>query len=106
MTPIPKEALPIVEYIRENVERPPAPKDLLFVGPREGLKNYIKSYSPKGSGEYKELLKFISRLSSRPEKIIVNHGEKSKSLDFARYVKNKLKIDAIVPTNLDSIRLK
>ncbi len=59
-----------------------------------------------GHADRGELLKFISRLGSRPDRIFLNHGEKSKSIDFAKAIRAKLNIDASVPKNLDSIRLK
>ena len=59
-----------------------------------------------GHADRKELLKFISRLSSKPERIIINHGEKSKSLDLARAIHNIFQCESLVPKNLDAIRLK
>jgi uncharacterized protein len=53
-----------------------------------------------------ELLQFISRMSPRPKKIIINHGEISKSLDLASSLYRSNKIETTVPKNLETIRLK
>ncbi|OYT42616.1 MAG: hypothetical protein B6U78_00760 [Candidatus Aenigmarchaeota archaeon ex4484_224] len=53
-----------------------------------------------------QLLRYISRLTPRPQRVIVVHGEASKAIEFARTVKRILKIDAIAPMNLEAIRLR
>lgn len=53
-----------------------------------------------------ELLQFIGRMMPRPKKIIINHGEPSKSLDLASTIYRTHKIETIVPKNLETIRLK
>src|SRR3989338_3832872 len=53
-----------------------------------------------------ELIQFISRMSPRPKKIIINHGEISKSLDLASSIYRANKIETTVPKNLETIRLK
>lgn len=53
-----------------------------------------------------ELLQYISRMSPKPKKIIINHGEVSKSLDLASTLYKLNHIETIVPRNLETIRLK
>jgi len=53
-----------------------------------------------------ELMQFISRMSPRPKRIIVHHGEKSKSLDLASSIYRKNKLETLVPQNLETIRLR
>ncbi|PIN89602.1 beta-CASP ribonuclease aCPSF1 [Candidatus Pacearchaeota archaeon CG10_big_fil_rev_8_21_14_0_10_34_76] len=53
-----------------------------------------------------ELLQFVSRMNPRPKKIIINHGEQSKSLDLASTLYKQSHIETIVPRNLETIRLK
>jgi predicted metal-dependent RNase len=53
-----------------------------------------------------ELLQFVNRMIPRPRKIIINHGEISKSLDLASTIYRTTKIETIVPKNLETIRLK
>lgn len=53
-----------------------------------------------------ELMAFMSNVVPRPKKLIVNHGESSKSLDFASSVYKSQKIETVVPKNLETIRLR
>ncbi len=53
-----------------------------------------------------ELMQYISRMSPRPKKIIINHGEVSKSLDLASSLYRADNIETVVPRNLETIRLK
>lgn len=53
-----------------------------------------------------ELLQFINRMNPRPKKIIINHGELSKSLDLASTLYRSNKMETTVPKNLETIRLK
>jgi predicted metal-dependent RNase len=53
-----------------------------------------------------ELLQYVSRMSPRPKKVIINHGEISKSLDLASTIYRSNKIETTVPKNLETIRLK
>ncbi len=53
-----------------------------------------------------ELLQFISRMTPRPKKIIVNHGEISKALDLASTLYRSNNVETTVPKNLETIRLK
>ena len=53
-----------------------------------------------------ELLQYVSRMSPKPKKIIINHGEVSKSLDLASSLYRLNNIETVVPRNLETIRLK
>ena len=53
-----------------------------------------------------ELIQFVNRMIPRPKKIIINHGEISKSLDLASTLYRSNKIETTVPKNLETIRLK
>ena len=53
-----------------------------------------------------ELVQYINRMIPKPKKIIVHHGEQSKSLDLASSIHRTNRIETIVPRNLETIRLK
>jgi len=53
-----------------------------------------------------QLLAFINNMNPKPKKIIINHGEQSRSLDLASSLYKMYKIETIVPRNLETIRLK
>ncbi len=53
-----------------------------------------------------ELLQYVSRMMPKPKKIIINHGEVSKSLDLASTLYKLNRVETVVPRNLETIRLK
>ncbi len=59
-----------------------------------------------GHSDRNQLLAFIKRMSPKPTKIIVNHGERRKSDMFAQSVNHIFGIKTIVPDVLESIRLR
>ncbi len=77
-------------------------------GKREILPIKLEVYTIEGlSGhsDRNQLINFITRLSPRPKKIIVNHGESSKCLDLASSIYKRLKVETVAPKNLDALRL-
>jgi len=59
-----------------------------------------------GHSDRKQIVNYISRVTPRPERIIVCHGEKGKCLSIARFFQSKYKIEAIAPENLETIKLR
>jgi hypothetical protein len=59
-----------------------------------------------GHSDRNQLLSFVSRLGSRPSKVICVHGEAQKTVELARAINRIFRIEAIAPKNLESIRLK
>lgn len=53
-----------------------------------------------------QLMAFVANINPKPKKIIIHHGEASRSLDFASSVYKMQKIETIVPKNLETIRLR
>lgn len=53
-----------------------------------------------------ELLQYINRMYPKPKRIIINHGEVSRSLDLASTLYRQQRVETIVPRNLETIRLK
>ena len=53
-----------------------------------------------------ELLSFVNNLSPSPRRIIVQHGEVSRSLDLASTLYKLHKIETNVPRNLETLRLR
>jgi len=45
-------------------------------------------------------------LNPRPKKVLVVHGERSKSLDFASSMHKQFRIETYVPKNLEVVRIK
>lgn len=81
--------------------------DVILDGERVQVKlqvEAIKGFSAHSGRN--ELLQYISRMVPKPKKIIINHGEVSKSLDLASTLYKLNRIETIVPRNLETIRLK
>lgn len=53
-----------------------------------------------------ELMAFINNVNPKPRRVIINHGEQSKSLDLASSIYKSHRIETIVPKNLETIRLR
>jgi len=59
-----------------------------------------------GHSDYNQLLAYIRNLKPKPKKVIVNHGEKSRAIEFARTISARFKLNATAINNLDAVRLK
>ena len=53
-----------------------------------------------------ELMNFFARVKPKPKRVIVNHGEQSKSLDLASAIYKTQRIETNVPRALETVRLK
>lgn len=59
-----------------------------------------------GHSDRNQIISYLRRISPRPERIIVNHGEKSKCLSMANTINKILGVDVHAPQVLETIRLK
>jgi len=59
-----------------------------------------------GHSDRNQLLSFLRRISPKPSKIIVGHGERHKVDSFAHAVSRMFKVRTIAPDLLETIRLK
>jgi KH/beta-lactamase-domain protein len=59
-----------------------------------------------GHSDYKQLINYLSRLKQKPERIIVDHGESRKCIEFARTVHKMFRTETLAPKLLETIRLK
>jgi len=59
-----------------------------------------------GHSDRRQITNYIRRLSSKPERIIVCHGEKSKSFSIAGFFQRMYKTEVLVPSLLETIRLR
>ena len=78
-------------------------------GKEEVIKIKMKILSIEGFSGHSsrnELIAFMNNISPQPKKLIINHGEVSRSLDLASSIYKMMKIETIVPKNLEVIRLR
>jgi predicted metal-dependent RNase len=59
-----------------------------------------------GHSDRRQIINYIRRITPRPEKVIVCHGEKSKCLSVSNFLRRRFKIDAIAPESLETVRLR
>ncbi|MFQ6136066.1 MAG: beta-CASP ribonuclease aCPSF1 [Candidatus Hydrothermarchaeales archaeon] len=59
-----------------------------------------------GHSDRNELINYVRRLSSKPERIITCHGEESKCAELASTLYRALKIETKAPQNLEVYRVK
>ncbi|WP_309492147.1 beta-CASP ribonuclease aCPSF1 [Candidatus Hecatella orcuttiae] len=58
-----------------------------------------------GHSDRNQLLNFIKRVSPKPQRIIICHGEKSKCLSLSNSIERMFKIESLAPENLETLRL-
>jgi predicted metal-dependent RNase len=59
-----------------------------------------------GHSDKNQLINYVYRLRSKPERIILNHGEASKIINLSRTLHKMFNVETVTPNNLDVIRLK
>lgn len=59
-----------------------------------------------GHSSRQELLNFVKKLSPKPKRILINHGENMAVLNMARTIYKQFRIETLSPRNLDAIRIK
>jgi len=59
-----------------------------------------------GHSDRNQLINYVRRLRSKPEKIIVTHGDNTKPLNLARTLHNFFRVETLAPKNLEAIRLR
>ena len=57
-----------------------------------------------GHSDFNQIMNFVSRI--RPKRVLVNHGEKSKSENVASAIYSRLKVRSSVPDNREIVRLR
>ncbi|OKY79033.1 MAG: putative metal-dependent RNase containing RNA-binding KH domain [Candidatus Methanohalarchaeum thermophilum] len=64
--------------------------------------NSIEGFS--GHSDRKDLVKFIRKMKSNPERILTIHGDEQKCIDLASTLYKKFHVDTRAPKNLETIR--
>lgn len=59
-----------------------------------------------GHSDRNELIRFIYKLASKPERIIINHGDSHKCSELARDVHKMFRCETLAPRNLEVVRIK
>ncbi len=59
-----------------------------------------------GHSDRMQLVNYVRNLKPKPKRILVDHGERSKTVEFAKYLSAKFRINSTAPRDLDSVRLR
>jgi len=59
-----------------------------------------------GHSDRRQIINYIRKVTPRPEKVIVCHGERAKCYSIAEYLRRKFNLDAVAPRVLETIRLR
>jgi KH/beta-lactamase-domain protein len=59
-----------------------------------------------GHSDRRQLINYLHRMRPKPERVIVVHGEKTKSISIANLFKRKYNVEALVPEVLETIKLR
>jgi hypothetical protein len=59
-----------------------------------------------GHSDRSELMNFVSSCEPHPKKVIINHGESSRSLDLASSIHRQFRVETSAPKNLEAVRIK
>jgi KH/beta-lactamase-domain protein len=59
-----------------------------------------------GHSDRRQLINYLRRIKPKPERVIILHGEKSKSLNMANLFKRKYNVESLVPEVLETIKLR
>jgi len=59
-----------------------------------------------GHSDRRQIMGYIRRVTPKPERIIVCHGEKAKSLSIAKILQRTYKIEVKVPEILETVKLR
>ena len=59
-----------------------------------------------GHSDRRMLLNYLRRISPKPEKIVLIHGEESKMLALANTIRRSLRTETLTPQNLETIRMR
>ncbi|RLF09899.1 MAG: beta-CASP ribonuclease aCPSF1, partial [Thermoprotei archaeon] len=59
-----------------------------------------------GHSDRKQLLKFVQRVSPKPSKILICHGEPAKTLNLAGAIQRYFKVPVAAPLPLEAVRLR
>ncbi|MHA2172592.1 MAG: beta-CASP ribonuclease aCPSF1 [Candidatus Kariarchaeaceae archaeon] len=59
-----------------------------------------------GHSDRRMLLNYLRRISPKPEKVVLIHGEESKMLALANTIRRSLRAETLTPRNLETIRMR
>ncbi|RLE78055.1 MAG: hypothetical protein DRJ44_00725 [Thermoprotei archaeon] len=59
-----------------------------------------------GHSDRGQLIKFLARITPKPNLVVLGHGEKSKIRELKGYVERRFNYTVVTPQNIESIRIR
>jgi len=59
-----------------------------------------------GHSDKNQLINFVHRLKSKPERILICHGDNTKPVNLARTLHKLFRVETLAPKNLEAVRLR
>ena len=59
-----------------------------------------------GHSDRRQLVKFVQRVTPKPEVVLLNHGERRKIKELANYLRNRMRMKVLELSNADAVRVK
>ncbi|MEM3429081.1 MAG: MBL fold metallo-hydrolase RNA specificity domain-containing protein, partial [Thermoplasmatales archaeon] len=59
-----------------------------------------------GHSDRRQLMRYIEALEYKPKRILVNHGDAAKAVEFSRAVSMKFGVESYAPYDLETVRLR
>ncbi len=59
-----------------------------------------------GHSDRNQLINFLNRLRSKPERVLVCHGDSIKPVSLARTIHKLFRVETVAPKNLEAVRLR
>jgi len=70
------------------------------------VKSHVESIEGfSGHSDRRQIINYIIRLNPKPERVIVCHGERAKSLSIANFIQRRFGIQTVVPAIMETFRL-
>jgi KH/beta-lactamase-domain protein len=70
------------------------------------IKMEVQKIEITGHSDRRELMNFLTKVTPKPKKVIINHGENSRCLDMASTIHRQFRIETVAPRNLEAVRIR
>ncbi len=75
-------------------------------GEELNVKMEVKSFSLSGHALFGELMDYMGKLKPKPRRVLTVHGEKSMTINLAREIHKRFRVETLSPRPVDSLRLR
>jgi len=84
----------------------PAMEHMKVLGKNKNNTLIFVGYQGDGHSDKNQLINYVHRLRSKPERIILCHGDNTKPVNMARTLHKLFRAETLAPKNLEAVRLR